>query len=234
MRTYEQLFIVNTAAAEADVDALLEQLSGIIKASGGNLDKTDKWGVRKLAYRVQRQSEGLYILLSFSCAAQTVRELERRLRVADLVIKFITVRMDERMKRVAKRQSIARKYRLLSAPRGMARRAVRGFARSSSASSRRLALIATVRAVIMQTTIRTSCPIFGRPFAERNVLSSANGSANTECAILMSLQKIASRFSAELDCAFGAMLAASADIISLGLADRFFAAHAQVTWCVDA
>jgi len=126
MRTYEQLFIVNTAAAEADVDALLEQLSGIIKASGGNLDKTDKWGVRKLAYRVQRQSEGLYILLSFSCAAQTVRELERRLRVADLVIKFITVRMDERMKRVAKRQKrrekrLARKPQLTApaAPAGL-------------------------------------------------------------------------------------------------------------------
>lgn len=120
MRTYEQLFIVNTAATDADVDALIEQLTGIIQASGGNVDKTDKWGVRKLAYRVNRQSEGIYILLAFSCAAQTVRELERRLRVADLVLKFITVRMDERMKRVAKRQKrrekrLARKPQL-SAP----------------------------------------------------------------------------------------------------------------------
>jgi small subunit ribosomal protein S6 len=120
MRTYEQLFIVNTAATDADIDALIEQLTGIIKASGGNVDKTDKWGVRKLAYRVNRQSEGIYILLAFSCGAQTVRELERRLRVADLVLKFITVRMDERMKRVAKRQKrrekrLARKPQL-SAP----------------------------------------------------------------------------------------------------------------------
>jgi small subunit ribosomal protein S6 len=120
MRTYEQLFIVNTAAPETDVDALIEQLNGIIKASGGSIDKTDKWGVRKLAYRVNRQSEGFYILLSFTCGAQTVRELERRLRVADLVLKFITVRMDERMKRVVKRQKrrekrLARKPQL-SAP----------------------------------------------------------------------------------------------------------------------
>jgi small subunit ribosomal protein S6 len=115
MRTYEQLFIVNTAATDTDVDALLEQLTGIIKASGGNLDKTDKWGVRKLAYRVNRQTEGSYILLAFSCAAQTVRELERRLRVADLVLKFITVRMDERMKRVAKRQK-RREKRLARKP----------------------------------------------------------------------------------------------------------------------
>lgn len=104
MRTYELLFIVNTAATDADVDALLEQLNGIITASGGAIDKTDKWGVRKLAYRVHRQTEGAYILLAFSCGPQAVRELERRLRVADLVLKYITVRMDERMKRVAKRQ----------------------------------------------------------------------------------------------------------------------------------
>ena len=104
MRTYEQLFIVNTAATDVEVDALLEQLTGIIKASGGNLDKTDKWGVRKLAYRVNRQTEGIYILLCFSAGAKAIHELERRLRVADLVMKFITVRMDERMKRVVKRQ----------------------------------------------------------------------------------------------------------------------------------
>lgn len=104
MRTYEQLFIVNTAATDVEVDTLLEQLTGIIKASGGNLDKTDKWGVRKLAYRVNRQTEGIYILLCFSAGAKAIHELERRLRVADLVMKFITVRMDERMKRVVKRQ----------------------------------------------------------------------------------------------------------------------------------
>ncbi|MFN0100844.1 MAG: 30S ribosomal protein S6 [Bryobacteraceae bacterium] len=120
MRTYEQLFIVNTAATDVEVDALLEQLTGIIKASGGNLDKTDKWGVRKLAYRVNRQMEGSFILLAFSCGPQAVHELERRLRVADLVMKFITVRMDERMKRVVKRQKrrekrLARKPQL-SAP----------------------------------------------------------------------------------------------------------------------
>lgn len=115
MRTYEQLFIVNTAAQEADVDALLEQLSGIIKSSGGSLDKTDKWGVRKLAYRVDRQTEGSYILNCFSCDSQSVRELERRLRVSDIVMKFITVRMDERMKRVAKRQK-RREKRLARKP----------------------------------------------------------------------------------------------------------------------
>ena len=115
MRTYEQLFIVNTAATDVDVDGLLEQLSGIITGSGGKIDRTDKWGVRKLAYRVHRQTEGSYILLVFSCGSQAVRELERRLRVADMVLKFITVRMDERMKRVVKRQK-RREKRLARKP----------------------------------------------------------------------------------------------------------------------
>lgn len=125
MRTYEQLFIVNTAAADTDTDALVEQLSNLIKSSGGNIDKSDKWGVRKLAYRIARQTEGLYILLAFTCGAQTVRELERRLRVSDIVLKFITVRMDERMKRVAKRQKrrekrLARKPQLAAPAPGAA------------------------------------------------------------------------------------------------------------------
>jgi small subunit ribosomal protein S6 len=77
----------------------------VITSGGGTLDKVEKWGVRKLAYRVNRQMEGIYILLEFSTqTAETAKEVERRLRVTDLVIKFITVRMDERMRRVEKRK----------------------------------------------------------------------------------------------------------------------------------
>ena len=59
-----------------------------------------RWGTRRLAYRVQKQTEGLYILMQFTAAATTVKELERRLRVADQVIKFITVRIDEKLKKI--------------------------------------------------------------------------------------------------------------------------------------
>jgi len=105
MRTYEELFIVNTSATEAEQEALIEMLRGVITSGGGTLDKVEKWGVRKLAYRVNRQLEGIYILLEFSTqTAETAKEVERRLRVTDLVIKFITVRMDERMRRVEKRK----------------------------------------------------------------------------------------------------------------------------------
>lgn len=105
MRIYEELFIVNTSVTEEEQDALVEQLRGVITAGGGTLDTVEKWGVRKLAYRVNRQLEGIYILLVFSTpSADTAKEVERRLRVSDNVLKFMTVRQDERMRRVEKRK----------------------------------------------------------------------------------------------------------------------------------
>lgn len=98
MRIYEELFIVKPDATDELIDPLIEQLKGTITKGKGTIEKVDKWGVRKLAYRVKKQAEGFYILMQFSTSAETVRELERRLRVSDLVIKFITVRLDERMK----------------------------------------------------------------------------------------------------------------------------------------
>jgi small subunit ribosomal protein S6 len=104
MRIYEELFIVRPDATDEEVDPVIEQVRSVIANSGGTVDKTEKWGVRKLAYRVMKQSEGQYILLQFSAQPETVKEIERRLRVADLVMKFITVRIDEKMKRVEKRK----------------------------------------------------------------------------------------------------------------------------------
>jgi len=109
MRIYEELFIVRPDATDEEVDPLIEQLKGIITQSGGTLDKTEKWGVRKLAYRVVKYKEGQYILLQFSAQAETVKEIERRLRVADLVLKFLTVRIDEKLKRIEKRKKAREK-----------------------------------------------------------------------------------------------------------------------------
>lgn len=104
MRVYEELFIVRADATDEEVDPLIEQIKGIITSGGGTVDKTEKWGVRRLAYRVQKRSEGQYILLQFTAGPELVKELERRLRVADLVLKFITVRIDEKLKRIDKRK----------------------------------------------------------------------------------------------------------------------------------
>ena len=109
MRIYEELFVVKTSTPEEEVDALIEQMKGVVTANGGTIDKADRWGTRRLAYRVQKQSEGLYVLMQFTAAATTVKELERRLRVADQVIKFITVRIDEKLKKIEKRKKVREK-----------------------------------------------------------------------------------------------------------------------------
>jgi small subunit ribosomal protein S6 len=104
MRIYEELFIVRHDATDEEIDPLIEQLTGIIAATGGNVDKAEKWGIRKLAYRVQKRQEGYYVLLRFTAGPTAAKEIERRLRVSDLVMKFITVRIDEKLKRIEKRK----------------------------------------------------------------------------------------------------------------------------------
>lgn len=104
MRIYEELFIVRPDATDEEVDPLIEQLKNVITHTGGTVDKADKWGVRKLAYRVTKYNEAQYILLQFTANPDAVKELERRLRVADLVLKYITVRIDEKLKRIEKRK----------------------------------------------------------------------------------------------------------------------------------
>jgi small subunit ribosomal protein S6 len=79
-------------APEEEIDALVGQLEGIVTAAGGKVEKVDKWGVRKLAYKVDKRAEGFYILMVFSVSAEGVKEVERRLRVSDLVLKWLTMK----------------------------------------------------------------------------------------------------------------------------------------------
>jgi small subunit ribosomal protein S6 len=109
MRIYEELFIVRPDATDEEIDPLVEQLKNVIVHEGGTLDKTEKWGVRKLAYRVLKYTEAQYILLQFTAEPETVKEVERRLRVADLVLKFLTVRIDEKLKMIEKRKKAREK-----------------------------------------------------------------------------------------------------------------------------
>jgi len=103
-RIYEELFIAKPDAPDEEVDQFVEQLRTHLTNSGATVDKIDKWGKRRLAYRVDKYREGAYVLLQFSAGPETVKELERRLRVSDLVIKFLTVRIDETLKRLEKRK----------------------------------------------------------------------------------------------------------------------------------
>ena len=104
MRVYEELFIVKPDAPDEEVDAYIGQVKDLIANSKGTIDKVDNWGVRKLAYKVSKYAEGRYVLVQFSSTPELVKEVERRMRVTDLVIKFITVRVDEKLKKIEKRK----------------------------------------------------------------------------------------------------------------------------------
>lgn len=101
-RTYEIMFIVRPDVEEADLDKLIEGFTGNITSGGGELKNIEKMGRRRLAYTVRKFNDGQYVLLTVAAPGSLITEIERRLRVSEPVIKFITVRMDEEEKRLAK------------------------------------------------------------------------------------------------------------------------------------
>ena len=86
MRVYEELFIIKPDTPEEEIDGFIDQIKQVIASGKGTVDKTEKWGVRKLAYRVEKRNEGFYILIQFSTESTAlVKEVERRMRVTDSV-----------------------------------------------------------------------------------------------------------------------------------------------------
>jgi small subunit ribosomal protein S6 len=96
------MFILRPDAAEEDVDKLIAGFSTTVTGGGGVVKNVEKMGRRKLAYMVRKFNDGNYVLLTVEAGGPVVLELERRLRVTEPVIKFITVRIDEEDKRLAK------------------------------------------------------------------------------------------------------------------------------------
>ena len=102
MRNYEIMFIVNPNAPEEEIDKINTQLEGIITSGGGKVEKIEKMGKRRLAYDVDKHREGFYVLFVIAANGDIVKECERRLRVMDAVIKYLTVRTDEDARRFEK------------------------------------------------------------------------------------------------------------------------------------
>ena len=104
-RSYEIMYILRPDLEDADVDKSIETFSGYITNGGGTVKNTladQKMGRRRLAYTVNKFNDGIYVLLIVDAPASLISEIERRLRVTEQVIKFITVRTDEEEKRVNK------------------------------------------------------------------------------------------------------------------------------------
>jgi small subunit ribosomal protein S6 len=105
-RTYELMFIVRPDMIEEDQDKLISTLESNVTSTGGTVKNVEKMGKRRLAYTVRTFRDGVYILLTVEGGGAVIHELERRLRVTEPVIKFMTVRIDEEQKRLEKIKKI--------------------------------------------------------------------------------------------------------------------------------
>ncbi len=105
MRTYEVMFIAAPNSVEDDLRKLTTQLESVVTELGGKITKLDNLGRRKLAYPINKFDEGLYTLLNIEGSGGEIAEVERRLRVSDLVIRHLTVRTDEDLRRAEKLRS---------------------------------------------------------------------------------------------------------------------------------
>jgi small subunit ribosomal protein S6 len=100
-RTYEVMFIVRPDMVEEDLNKLISTLDSTVTSAGGTT-KTEVWGKRRLAYKVAKFNDGIFVLMMIEGAGALVHEIERRLRVTEQVIKFLSVRTDEELKRLDK------------------------------------------------------------------------------------------------------------------------------------
>jgi small subunit ribosomal protein S6 len=94
-RTYELVYIVTPEATEELIASIHEQVEQTTQRMGGSLSKTENWGRRKLAYEIKRQKEGVYVLEVIEGTGELMKELDRRLKVVDQVIRHLVVRVDE-------------------------------------------------------------------------------------------------------------------------------------------
>jgi len=114
-RTYELMFIVRPDMPEEDQDKLISTLESAVTSSQGQMKNVERMGKRRLAYKVRKFQDGIYVLLTVEGSGGLIHELERRLRVSEAVIKFLTVRIDEEQKRLDKIKALRDARRKTSA-----------------------------------------------------------------------------------------------------------------------
>jgi small subunit ribosomal protein S6 len=95
MTNYEVLFILDSTLEDDKKDAAMAMVQEII-AADGEVGKVDVWGMRKLAYPIQKKNEGFYVVMEFTGSAQLPKELDRRLKISDAVIRHLIINKDQR------------------------------------------------------------------------------------------------------------------------------------------
>jgi small subunit ribosomal protein S6 len=101
-RTYEVMYIVDPDTADEKIQKLNDAVGKLIKKEGGEVVRMDDIGLRNLAYPIQKKNEGHYVLFEIEGSGQEIAELERRMRVNDMILRYITVRVDEDRKKADK------------------------------------------------------------------------------------------------------------------------------------
>jgi len=123
LRTYEALYIVRPDVRDDDVQTIAKEVETLLTENGGAIVRSEIWGKRKLAYEVQKCSEGYYILLRFEASPSFVARLENHFRLTDAIIRYLVVHFDERMLRLEasqkkRREAEIRAGALAAAPVG--------------------------------------------------------------------------------------------------------------------
>jgi small subunit ribosomal protein S6 len=93
MRRYETIFIIRPTIAEDEITGIIEKVNSIIEADGGTFIKIDKWGLKKLAYLIKKESQGHYVYVDYASVSASVAEMERIFRIDDRILKYLTVKL---------------------------------------------------------------------------------------------------------------------------------------------
>jgi small subunit ribosomal protein S6 len=104
-RTYELIYILKPDAAEQEVADLHGQVAAIVERMGGTIDRTDTWGRRKLAYEIRHNKEGFYVLEVIKGSGELMKEIDRRLKVIDGLLRHLVVRVDETVEKTERTRS---------------------------------------------------------------------------------------------------------------------------------
>ncbi len=109
MRNYEVVFVAAPTLTSEELDNFIKHAQTVVESKNGKVVKVDNWGKKALAYKIKKFREGYYVVLSVEADGPAIAELERRFRVTDYIIRFISVRVDEDLKRSEKIKAARRK-----------------------------------------------------------------------------------------------------------------------------
>jgi small subunit ribosomal protein S6 len=138
MRTYELMFVVDPRVADEDVVTMTQEYKNMITAGGSQVTGEENWGRRKLAYAINKLNEGKYVLLYIASenGKTALPEVEHRMRQNDKILRYLTVRTDEDLKRAARRRPAAAAGSAAAAPAGTGEEGEAPAAQSGESGSR--------------------------------------------------------------------------------------------------